>query len=153
MGPKSLNARPPVAACPPACVGCRSRAAGGLGLTFEVEADGSVRAEFACDAASASYPDRVNGGLLALLADAAMAHCLFQHGLPAVTGRLNVGFREPLLIGPPAQVRAFIQSRTQTLVRACAEFRQHGRVKARAEGKFLLLPADPGSAPPRPERE
>ncbi len=141
--------RPPAATrCHPACVACRSTAEGGLGLHFQVQPGGAVSAPFDCTPVYRSYEDRVNGGMVALLMDAAMAHCLFHHGLTAVTGRLNVGYREPLAIGTPAELRAWLVGREPGLLHVRAEIRQAGRVKARADGKFAPREADAAVNPP-----
>ena len=63
--------------CHPSCVVCGTRNAGGLGLRFREEADGSVVASFPCDSQYQGYPDRLHGGVVSMLLDAAMTHCLF----------------------------------------------------------------------------
>ncbi len=129
--------------CHPACVACRPIPDGGLGLHFDSAGDGGVITQVFCDPGYRSYPDRLHGGYVALLIDAAMGHCLFHHGVIAVTGRLNVGFREPVKTGQLAEIRTHIIQRDADFCRLRAEIRQNGRIRVRAEGKFS--PADPPS--------
>ncbi|MGD8451140.1 MAG: PaaI family thioesterase [Phycisphaerae bacterium] len=123
--------------CHPACFACRRREEGGLGLNFVEQDDGSVVGHFDCEERYQSYPDRVHGGVVAMLLDAAMTHCLFHHGVAGVTGRLNVAFREPLRIGPQAEIRAVVQESNPRLYRLRAEVHQESRLVAYAEGKFV----------------
>lgn len=124
--------------CHSACVACREKAHGGLGLQFRSESDGTLVAQFFCDPVNCSYPENVHGGHLALLLDAAMGHCLFEHGIIAVTGRLNIGYGEPVRVGQPAQVRVAIHDHQEELYRVQGEIVQAGRVCVRAEGKFTI---------------
>ena len=86
--------------CHPACFACSVQGGGGLGLQFKEEPDGSVVGSFACDGKYQGYPDRLHGGVVAMLADAAMTHCLFVHHIKAVTGTLKLRFPRPV---PPAR--------------------------------------------------
>lgn len=133
---------PEPSTCHPACVACRPRSEGGLGLRFEMQPDGSLLASFECHFDYRSYPDRVHGGVVALLLDAAMSHCLFGRGIAGITGRLNIGFRAPLRIGGRAEIRTFVADQTENLYRVRAEITQDGELKAQADGKFL--PRDEG---------
>lgn len=124
--------------CHSACVACREKTHGGLGLQFRSDSDGTLVAQFFCDPVNCSYPENVHGGHLALLLDAAMGHCLFEHGIIAVTGRLNIGFAEPVRVGQSAQVRVAIHDHQEELYRVRGEIVQDGRVCVRAEGKFTV---------------
>ena len=86
------------------CIVCRPHAAGGFGLRFEVRDDGSVAAQFDCDAHYQGYTGHVHGGVVALLLDAAMTHCLFARGLPGVTARMDLRYRKPVAVGVVATV-------------------------------------------------
>lgn len=124
------------AQCHPACIACRSTDSGGLGLRFVTQAEGCVVAEFPCDAYYQGYPDRLHGGIVATLLDAAMTHCLFAHGLKGVTGRLNVRFRHPVAVGKVATVRAWIERDARPLLLMAAELIQEDEMRAGADGKF-----------------
>jgi len=127
-------------------VACRPRGAGGLGLRFEADAEG-VRAEFACDLSYQGYPDRVHGGVIATLLDAAMTHCLFARQVRGYTVRLNIRFHAPLQLGPPAIVRAAVSGARPPLYLLRAEVRQADRRCASAEASFFgERNPDPSSA-------
>jgi len=122
--------------CHPACIACGSRNGEGLGLQFVEEGD-SVVATFGCDTKYQGYPDRLHGGVIAMLADAAMTHCLFVRGINAVTAKLTVKFRNPVAVGTPAKVRARLVSEAHSLFVLKAEILQGDSVQAQAEGLFM----------------
>lgn len=124
----------------PWCIACGGQKGGGLGLEFREDPDGSVVATFGCDANYQGYPDRLHGGVIAMLFDAAMTNCLFRQGLAGVTARLNVSFREPVRLREPAEVRARVVTQNKMLYVLKAELRQGSAVKAWAEGKFVPKP-------------
>lgn len=126
--------------CHPACFACRDRALGGLGLRFESLEDGSVAADFACDQEYQSYPDRLHGGVVALLLDAAMTHCLFAMGLHGVTARMSLRFHSSAEIGARATIRAHLVRTAHNMYILEAEMLQGDVVRASAEARFLCHP-------------
>jgi acyl-coenzyme A thioesterase PaaI-like protein len=126
--------------CHPACIACRDKAEGGLELRFTSTADGSVEAGFACDWRYQGYPDRVHGGIVAMLLDAAMTHCLFARRLHGVTARLTVRYRDRVEIGVPGVVRAHLVRDAHGLCDLEAELIQSAEVKASAEARFMCAP-------------
>ncbi len=129
--------------CHGACLACRDRQDGGLGLRFHSEADGSVVASFECDPKYQSYPDRLHGGIVALLLDSAMTHCLFARQIHGVTARLSIRYRHPMELEVPATIRARVLRQMKGLIELEAEIRQGDRVAARAEARFVRLPGPP----------
>lgn len=109
----------------------------GLGVKFNSEADGSVRATFLGHAALEGFEGCLHGGMIASLLDGAMTNCLFAHGCVAMTGELNICFREPVQIGEEMSVRAWIKNSSPPLHLLVAELKQGGRVKAAATAKFM----------------
>jgi acyl-coenzyme A thioesterase PaaI-like protein len=105
-------------------------------LRFRQQDDGSVAASFPCDGRYQGYPDRLHGGVIALLLDAAMIHCLFARGHHAYTARLSVQFRHPIAVGEPAMVRGWYVGESPSLFILRAEVHQSGLVRAVAEGVF-----------------
>lgn len=118
------------------CIACRDRSHGGLGLRFSEHAEGGVTARFDCDKAYQGYSDRVHGGILATLVDAAMTQCLLAMATPGVTARLDVRFRHPVQIGDEAEVRAWLERASASYFVLRAEVRQNGRICATARGLF-----------------
>ena len=114
----------------------------GLGLRFDPQPDGSVEGVFDCAPVYQGYQDRLHGGVVATLADAAMTHCLFARGIAAFTAKLEITFRHPVRVGREARVRAWLECETGVLYELRAELRQAGRVCATAHG--LFAPASDG---------
>jgi acyl-coenzyme A thioesterase PaaI-like protein len=122
------------------CVVCSSTNKRGLGLEFGVSPDGGVEAVFGCDKVFEGYTDFVHGGVISSLLDGAMTNCIFAHGYVAITAELKVRFQQPLEIGKPATVRAWIDRYYRPLYYVKAEIKQDAVIKATAEGKFLESP-------------
>lgn len=123
--------------CHRACFACGVRNGDGLGLRFTEQPDGSVVGSFACEGKYQGYPDRLHGGVVAMLADAAMTHCLFVHRVKAVTGKLELRFPRPVAVGVSATVRATLVKNAPPAFVVRAEVSQAGTVRATAEGLFV----------------
>lgn len=122
----------------PRCVVCGSGNAHGLGLAFVPAADGDgVEAVFDCRKSVEGYEGLVHGGVITMLLDGAMAHCLFHLGCVAHTGELAVRFKSPVFVGRDARVRAWQERSRGRLHVLSAQLSQDGRVKAVAKAKFL----------------
>ncbi len=123
-----------------ACFACRPVAAGGLGLTFALQPDGSVAADWTCPPGGESYAGIVHGGLLATALDSAMVHALFARGIVARTGELNVRYRQSVRAGEPVTVTAHHHSAYHPLHRLIATIHQSGTLCATASAKFMASP-------------
>jgi uncharacterized protein (TIGR00369 family) len=123
------------------CIACGQAHPFGLRLQFTVDRDGSVSASLDCRAALEGYEGRLHGGMIALLIDAAMTHCLFAHGWEAVTCDLRIRFLSPVATGRPVNVRARPRPSSPPLLLVDAEVLQQGRVKATARAKIMDQPA------------
>ena len=123
--------------CHPACFVCGVQSGDGLGLRFTEEPDGTVVGSFACDGKYQGYPSRLHGGVIAMLADAAMTHWLFLHRISAVTGKLKLRFPRPVEVGLAAIVRATLVRSSSPVFVLKAEIAQAGTVRATAEGLFI----------------
>jgi uncharacterized protein (TIGR00369 family) len=105
-------------------------------VEFELSDDGGVEAVIECNESLEGYRGLIHGGVISSLLDAAMTNCVFARGDVALTAELNVRFRHPVMVGPPATVRARIERRYRSLYFASAELTQNHEIKATAEGKF-----------------
>lgn len=120
------------------CVVCSRRNPRGLGLGFRPAADADgVVAEFPCDADFQGYDGLIHGGVVSMLLDGAMAHCLFHLGRVGHTGELVVRFRQGVLAGRPATVSARLVRSKGRMHELSAELRQDGVVKAEATARFM----------------
>jgi len=129
----------------PRCVVC-GRGDAGLDLDFQLTEDGRVEAALVCGSVWQGYPDRLHGGMICTVLDAAMTHCLFAHGLAAFTAELNVRFRRAAALECAATVRAWISERQTPLFRLAAEVVQDGLVVASAQAAFIDSAAAAGLA-------
>ncbi|TWU40955.1 PaaI family thioesterase [Novipirellula artificiosorum] len=121
----------------PNCVICGNRLADGLGLRFEMVEPKVVQATFDCDRYFEGYPNILHGGVVCSLLDAAMTNSLFSQGIAAVTGDMNVRFREPIETDRPAFVRGWVEASQDPLFKMAAELLQDGAVKASANARFV----------------
>jgi acyl-coenzyme A thioesterase PaaI-like protein len=96
-----------------------------------------VTATFRSNAGLQGYDNLLHGGVIAALLDAAMTHCLFHHGVQAVTGDLRVRFRRPISCNAEITLRARILAPGPRLYRLGAEALVAGTAVAWAEGKFM----------------
>lgn len=122
--------------CHPACLVCGNDRPDGLALRFERQADGSVTAEFDCNAVFQGYPDRLHGGVVAMLLDAAMTHCLFAQSVAGLTAKLSLRYHRAVMLGVPAEVRAQVVETALPLYYLESEVVQNGAICATAKGTF-----------------
>ena len=121
----------------PFCLVCSQSNPMGLGLEFVAQEDGSVSASFLGHPGLEGFEGVMHGGMIASLLDGAMTNCLFAHGYVAMTGELNVRFREPVVIGEEMLIRAWIEHSHSPLHLMKAELKQQGCVRATASAKFV----------------
>ena len=117
----------------PECIFSRTPPIPGLRFTFGN--DGALSAEFTCAKTHQGYTDRVHGGLIAAVIDAAMTQCLMGHGITAYTADLSIKYRKPVFIGLPVQLKTeILEKRLLYIVRST--IRQGAAVSVCATGKF-----------------
>jgi uncharacterized protein (TIGR00369 family) len=124
------------------CIACSGRNPYGLHLDFVPQKDGAIEAAFACDVVFSGYDGRLHGGVVAMLLDAAMTHCMFARGLAGVTGELRVRFLRPVGVAVPARIRARLEKSTHWLHLVRSEILQDAAVRASAVGRFMERPTD-----------
>jgi uncharacterized protein (TIGR00369 family) len=122
--------------CHPSCLVCGSDRADGLAMRFEQQADGSVAAGFDCGEMFQGYPDRLHGGVVAMLLDAAMTHCLFARNVAGLTAKLSIRYHRAVMLGVSAVVRARVVDAGSPLYYLESEVVQDGALCAAAKGTF-----------------
>jgi uncharacterized protein (TIGR00369 family) len=122
------------------CLMCGARNPWSLGLRFRAGEGGTVRARFQGHSALQGYNGILHGGVISGLLDAAMTHCLFHHGVQAVTADLHVRFIEPVPCEAPLEVKAWLVSVKPPLYGVAAELASGQQVVARGEAKFMRCP-------------
>lgn len=117
-------------------------------LAWEFTTSGELHGILLDGLQTEGYRNLVHGGAIAALIDAAMTHCLFGHGIVALTAELKVSYRKPLFKSRCIHLRAFIDLTVgDQLYKLKASIIQDGETRAEALGSFFRpLPGDPGSS-------
>lgn len=119
------------------CLLCGADNPWSLKLAFCLGKDGAVTARFDTQPALQGYSGILHGGVTASLLDAAMTHCLFHHGIEALTADLHVRYAHPIPCDAGLDIWASMVTSRPPLYRLRAEISRDGRLMAWAEGKFL----------------
>lgn len=120
------------------CFACGDRNVRGLHLEFRPAGMSRVSAEGTLGEEYQGYPGFVQGGIVATLLDSAMTNCLFADGIEAMTVRLNVRFREPVVVNRGMTVAACLVRRRGRFYELEASIMQDGTQRASAEGRFMV---------------
>jgi acyl-coenzyme A thioesterase PaaI-like protein len=107
-----------------------------LGLRFRTKGN-SVEALFQADPKWQGYQGVLHGGMISTLLDAAMTHCLFDHGIEAMTADLKIRFLKPAPCTEFLLLRAHLLSERRHLYQLSAELICAGELIARAEARFM----------------
>ena len=124
-----------------ACFACGVGNDQGMNLHFDTGSDGVAAAVWLPSGAFQSYPDRVHGGVIAILLDCAMVHALFARGVAGVTAELSIRYLQSVTLLVPVEVTGWMEECRHGIYLCRAEVRQAGGVAVRASAKFLALPA------------
>ena len=119
------------------CLLCGNRNPWSLQLSFLAEKDGVVMTRFQAHAGLQGYEGVLHGGVIAALLDTAMTHCLFHHGVQAVTGDLRVRFVRPVACTVELEIRAWVVSFCPPLYHLRSEIAVDGRTMAKAKARFM----------------
>lgn len=77
------------------CLICGTENPLSMGLTFHPALNEKIETTFNPPEWMQGYCSILHGGVIASLLDAAMTHCLFQHGVEGVTAHLQVRYHHP----------------------------------------------------------
>jgi uncharacterized protein (TIGR00369 family) len=126
------------------CFGCGQQNPIGLKLRFRTEGE-SVRTEFTPSGVHEGYPGYLHGGITCALLDEAMGWAAYNlsSGALAVTARVQIKFRRPLLIGESLTVAASITRKsTRHLWTEATIKRRDGKVAAEATAIMAISDGD-----------
>jgi acyl-coenzyme A thioesterase PaaI-like protein len=124
------------------CFGCSKRNPIGLHLSFQL-ADGAVMAPFTPRAEHQGWPGFMHGGLVATMLDEAMGWVTMSHGIWAVTGKINVRYREPVPLYQPVTLVGIIEKNRGRWILVRAEIRSsEGAVLSEADAIFMRVSGD-----------
>jgi len=128
----------------PQCVVCGNDDFFSLGLKFRPQADGSMRVVFPGGLRFQGYRNMIHGGILAMIIDAAMTHCLFTRGIAGVTADLQLRYLRPVMVHQEVEVTCSIGDQKHQILPLTAEVRQAGKVKVRGEARFWKISSQVG---------
>lgn len=124
------------------CFVCGVQNAAGLQLEFRREGE-RVVADFLPKEAFQGFPGVVHGGILASLLDEALSRTALLYGEWVMTGRLEIRYRQPAVVGQLLRVTAEVEQRRARMVIArgvIALAADPAAVIAEAKGTFLPYP-------------
>lgn len=106
-------------------------------MRFQANDDGDVIAQFKGRYVLQGYNGILHGGVIASLLDSAMTNCLFQQGINAVTGELNVRYRHSVPCDAELELRARVVSEKRPLFLVESELLMGSKIMAKATAKFM----------------
>lgn len=122
------------------CFACGEDNPISLGLKFEKIGDRKVKTEFTPDKVHQGYDGIMHGGLITTLMDEAMAKVLTLNGIPALTARMSLRFKNPVPIGKELIITAVIVKNKTGLYLTEAEVRdKKDKLYAKAQAKFMKV--------------
>lgn len=123
------------------CFGCGGRNAGGLHLTFTLDARRRrIATRWTPAKRHQGYADIVHGGMLTLVLDELMGNLLWRIQRPAVTAELTTRFLRPAPVGRPLRCEASIKSESGRLLWLQAVAKTvAGQVVATAAARFVRV--------------
>jgi acyl-coenzyme A thioesterase PaaI-like protein len=124
------------------CFVCGKHNPNGLQLTFKLDAaTGLIQSEFVPQRRHQGYDGMVHGGILASLMDEVMAHSLWQRGIPAVTAKMQLRYRDPVPVGERLIIYGrLLQERGKTAQTEGWLTAADGTRLVEATGTFFKLP-------------
>jgi uncharacterized protein (TIGR00369 family) len=122
------------------CYGCGERNPEGLHIHFEI--DGTrVTGRFTPRATHVGFPGVAHGGIAAAVLDEAMGWAMYAVGAWAMTARMEVRYRRPLVLGEEVIITAAVtRDRGKRLEAEARIETAAGDRVAEATGLFLRLP-------------
>lgn len=127
------------------CFACGALNDAGIGLRFTADGPNAVVAHPTIGEKFQGYDQVVQGGIVCLLLDSAMANCLFMRSIQAMTARLNVRFSKPVAIGLPLTVKGCLVKEKspgwlgKTIYTLRASVEQDSKIRASATGTFVRV--------------
>jgi uncharacterized protein (TIGR00369 family) len=103
------------------CFVCGKNNPGGLRLCFEINREErTLKTTFVASPVFQGYDDVVHGGIISTLLDEAMSKLAYELGYHAVTGTLDIRFKNPAPVGQPLLVHGEIIEVRNRVIKAKA---------------------------------
>jgi acyl-coenzyme A thioesterase PaaI-like protein len=124
------------------CFGCGDLNPAGLKLEFRFEGDKAV-ADLLPQDRHQGYPGLMHGGVTSAALDEAMGWAMYGVGVWAMTGKMEVKFRQPLPLRQKATVSGKVVRNRGRWLEVRGEIRsEEGRLMAESYGLFMRLPKE-----------
>jgi len=126
------------------CFACGKANPIGLKLEFRFE-DGKAKAVFTPGPYHQSWNNVLHGGLVALCLDEAFGYVLYFQGIKAVTAKMEIRLRQPILTGQKIFITGELQKKSHKLAITYAKAElEDGTLAAEATGSMYLTDPEPG---------
>ncbi|KOO02220.1 PaaI family thioesterase [Vibrio nereis] len=121
------------------CAVCSSVSENPFSLNVNYQANGEHEcvSAFLVEERHQGYLGLLHGGIASSLLDGAMTHCLLQHGIMALTAKLDVRFHDVIKLGEKVDVKAICHSSRRSVYDLSAQLTVNGIVKVSATAKFI----------------
>ncbi len=122
------------------CFVCGKENPDGLQLDFLINReDESITAEFTPAKTYQGFVDIIHGGIISTVLDEAMVKLAFELGINAVTAKMEIKFRRPVLPGERLRITGRLIKKDKKWVTAEAMAAKDGTIVAQAKGLLMKL--------------
>lgn len=108
-------------------------------MKFTHNKSGETHAKFRGNNTFQGYEGILHGGIITTLLDAVMTHCLFNHGIEALTGDLRVRFLHPIPCNKTIELQAQIITVKKPLYVLRAKAVCKEKIMVYSEAKFVQV--------------
>jgi acyl-coenzyme A thioesterase PaaI-like protein len=122
------------------CFVCGKKNPDGLQLDFIINReDESISTEFTPTKTYQGFVDIIHGGIITTVLDEAMVKLAFELGINAVTAKMEIRFRRPVLPGERLKIIGKIIKKDKKWVAAEATAARNSIIVAEAKGMLMKL--------------
>lgn len=124
------------------CFGCGGQNPHGLKLRFFADPDGAVWTYWTPDRENEGFTGIAHGGIITTVLDEVMGWATYHQRIWAVTGKLDVSFRKPVVIGERTRAIARVTGEHGRKLQLSAELRrdEDDLLLAGATAMFIKVP-------------
>ncbi|PSV49712.1 PaaI family thioesterase [Photobacterium indicum] len=119
------------------CMLCGTQSTFGLKLDFYNDQEGVVWAKAKGSIHQQGYQGILHGGFIAALLDAGMCHAIFNQGVEAVTGDINIRYLAEIPLTADIIIRGKINSSYLTLYKVEADIYVEQQLMAKSTARFM----------------
>lgn len=121
------------------CLLCGDKNPRSFGLNFEPHEENGVKTGFQGHEELQGYDGILHGGIIASLLDSAMTNCLFEKGIRAVTGDLQIRYKHSIPYDANVEIQAEVIESRPPLYRMKSQIIKDNKTMARGTARFMEL--------------